>query len=48
MTDNIQSKTSPTSAKERVVFLDVLRGFALMGILFANLLSQCGFVKADK
>ena len=35
-------KTSPTKAKERVVFLDVLRGFALVGILFANILSWSG------
>lgn len=32
----------PTKAKERVVFLDVLRGFALVGILFANILSWSG------
>lgn len=32
----------PTKAKERVIFLDVLRGFALVGILFANILSWSG------
>ncbi len=32
----------PTSTKERLVILDVLRGFALMGILFANILSWSG------
>ncbi len=33
----------PTAAKDRIVFLDVLRGFALSGILFANILSWSGF-----
>ena len=43
MTDETKHKTSqPTKAKERVVFLDVLRGFALVGILFANILSWSG------
>jgi uncharacterized protein len=37
-----QSKSQPTKAKERVVFLDILRGFALVGILFANILSWSG------
>lgn len=32
----------PTKAKDRVVFLDILRGFALVGILFANILSWSG------
>ncbi len=36
------SQSQPTKAKERVVFLDVLRGFALVGILFANILSWSG------
>lgn len=35
-------RSQPTKAKERVVFLDVLRGFALVGILFANILSWSG------
>jgi uncharacterized protein len=34
--------TQPTVAKDRIVFLDVLRGFALTGILFANILSWSG------
>lgn len=38
MTNSLQ----PTQPKERVVFLDILRGFALMGILFANILSWSG------
>jgi len=32
----------PINKKERLVILDVLRGFALMGILFANILSWSG------
>jgi len=32
----------PVEKKERLVILDVLRGFALMGILFANILSWSG------
>jgi len=32
----------PTQKKERLVVLDVLRGFALVGILFANILSWSG------
>ena len=32
----------PISKKERIVVLDVLRGFALIGILFANILSWSG------
>lgn len=38
MADNYK----PTGKKERLVILDVLRGFALMGILFANILSWSG------
>jgi uncharacterized protein len=37
-----QPINQPTKAKERVIFLDVLRGFALVGILFANILSWSG------
>ena len=37
-----QSSKQPTKAKDRVIFLDVLRGFALVGILFANILSWSG------
>ena len=37
-----RTSNQPTRAKERVVFLDVLRGFALVGILFANILSWSG------
>ncbi len=32
----------PTTGKNRIVFLDVLRGFALVGIIFANSLSWSG------
>jgi len=32
----------PTTQKDRIVVLDVLRGFALVGILFANILSWSG------
>lgn len=38
----MSTTSKPTSAKDRVVFLDVLRGFALTGILFANILSWSG------
>jgi uncharacterized protein len=37
-----QEIKQPTKAKDRVVFLDILRGFALVGILFANILSWSG------
>jgi len=40
--DNATVTSQPTKAKERVIFLDVLRGFALVGILFANILSWSG------
>jgi uncharacterized protein len=33
----------PTAAKNRIIFLDILRGFALSGILFANILSWSGY-----
>lgn len=36
------SDIKPVSKKERIVVLDVLRGFALIGILFANILSWSG------
>jgi len=39
---NTQTKSQPTKAKDRVIFLDVLREFALVGILFANILSWSG------
>ena len=32
----------PTTAKDRIVVLDALRGFALVGIIFANILSWSG------
>ena len=38
MTDNYK----PVAKKERLVVLDVLRGFALIGIVFANVLSWSG------
>lgn len=42
MSITITNTLQPTQTKERLLFLDVLRGFALMGILFANLLSWSG------
>ncbi len=41
-TDKLPTERQPTKAKDRVIFLDVLRGFALVGILFANILSWSG------
>ena len=38
MSENLK----PTGKKDRIVVLDVLRGFALVGILFANILSWSG------
>ena len=34
--------SQPVKSKERIAFLDILRGFALFGILFANLLTWSG------
>lgn len=42
MTEIVQTTIQPVKAKERIVFLDILRGFALFGILFANLLTWSG------
>jgi len=42
MTEIIATSPQPVKAKERIVFLDILRGFALFGILFANLLTWSG------
>jgi uncharacterized protein len=36
------TQIKPTQSKNRIVFLDVLRGFALIGILYANILSWSG------
>ncbi|MCT4588034.1 MAG: DUF418 domain-containing protein [Carboxylicivirga sp.] len=36
------TQIKPTQAKNRIIFLDVLRGFALIGILYANVLSWSG------
>lgn len=38
----------PTSAGERHVFLDVLRGFALLGVLLANMASHSGYFFLSK
>lgn len=38
--------TSPTSAKERIKVLDILRGFTIGGILFANILLFNGYFGA--
>jgi len=40
--NNSNLNIKPTRAKDRIVFLDVLRGFALVGIIFANSLSWSG------
>ncbi len=37
-----QKEMKPTLAKNRIIFLDVLRGFALVGIIYANILSWSG------
>jgi uncharacterized protein len=42
MTQSLTISPQPVKAKERIVFLDILRGFALFGILFANLLTWSG------
>jgi uncharacterized protein len=42
MSEVLNSSFQPVNAKERIVFLDILRGFALFGILFANLLTWSG------
>ena len=42
MSEAIKPLLQPVKAKDRIVFLDILRGFALFGILFANLLSWSG------
>ncbi len=42
MTETVSTTIQPVKAKERIVFLDMLRGFALFGILFANLLTWSG------
>ena len=42
MGQNVNTAPQPVKAKERIVFLDILRGFALFGILFANLLTWSG------
>jgi uncharacterized protein len=42
MAENLNPTLQPVQAKDRIVFLDILRGFALFGILFANLLTWSG------
>jgi uncharacterized protein len=42
MADMLKTTFQPVKAKERIVLLDILRGFALFGILFANLLTWSG------
>jgi uncharacterized protein len=42
MAHNLAPSLQPVKGKERIVFLDILRGFALFGILFANLLTWSG------
>lgn len=36
-------QTRPTEAKDRIPFLDALRGFALLGVLVANMYSHGGY-----
>ena len=42
MAEILSPTLQPVKGKERIVFLDILRGFALFGILFANLLTWSG------
>ena len=42
MAEIVNPALQPVKAKDRIVFLDILRGFALLGILFANLLTWSG------
>ena len=42
MTEILSPSLQPVKGKDRIVFLDILRGFALFGILFANLLTWSG------
>lgn len=42
MNEIITNSPQPVKAKERIVILDILRGFALFGVLFANLLTWSG------
>ncbi|QZT37194.1 DUF418 domain-containing protein [Halosquirtibacter xylanolyticus] len=37
-----KNSNQPTTGKNRIIFLDVLRGFALVGIIYANSLSWSG------
>ncbi|GJM60093.1 membrane protein [Persicobacter diffluens] len=39
----IMKNINPTSANQRVAVIDALRGFAILGILFANILSWSGY-----
>lgn len=42
MAEILSPAAQPVKGKNRIVFLDILRGFALLGILFANLLTWSG------
>ena len=42
VTANTEPKAAPVSLGERVVFVDILRGFALIGVLTANMFSFSG------
>lgn len=42
MAELLNQTIQPVKGKDRIVFLDILRGFALFGILFANLLTWSG------
>ena len=42
MTEISNKPLQPVKSKDRIVLLDILRGFALFGILFANLLTWSG------
>jgi uncharacterized protein len=42
MSEIISKSFNPVKGKDRIVLLDILRGFALLGILFANLLTWSG------
>jgi uncharacterized protein len=48
MEETVKTPAQPVKAKERVVILDILRGFALFGVLFANLLTWSGLKYTGK
>ncbi|RFB04185.1 DUF418 domain-containing protein [Parvularcula marina] len=49
MTDDVRPLTAPTTSSERYAIMDILRGFALFGVLTANLvgLGEAPFMATD-